>query len=214
MLHSKPQFDAVQTELRGLQTSAPEPTQAQKGPNPSQMDSRSQDHVVTYLSLILDLRSRGSLPAIVFNFDRSRCEKILCNLLNNLESAEAQYQEGPEWKAKMGEFEEWKKADEKIQAKKSAKRPAKRQNNDGEGQTKLDVLRDKTSEEDSPWKRFDPDAPIAEFSFADDTKISKQELEDRIRSLKYQNIRRQFIDGLRRGLGVHHAGMNRQYRQV
>ena len=76
------------------------------------------------------------------------------------------------------------------------------------------MLRDKASEEVSRWQNFDPDAPISRYSLADETKISKEELEERLSTLDYYPVKPEFIDALRRGLGVHHAGMNRQYRQV
>lgn len=207
MISSKDQFDAVQGELRGRGVDLNGPPQRHATPR------HLPKLVKPYFSLIIDLRSSGALPAIIFNFDRSRCEAIVIHLLNMLKSAESRYQEGPKWKAKMEEFENWKKANEKMQAK-TAKRTPKRQGTDDEGMSKFDMLRDKADQEDSPWKRFDPDDPLAEFSFADGTKLSKEELQERIKSLEYHRIKPEFIQALRRGLGVHHAGMNRQYRQV
>ncbi|RYP11257.1 hypothetical protein DL765_007837 [Monosporascus sp. GIB2] len=166
-----------------------------------------------YFSLILDLRSSDALPAIVFNFDRMRCESIAADLLGNLERAEDLYREGSEWKAKMAEFERWKKANDKIQAK-SSKQTSKRQSKDDEGLNKLELLRDKASQEHSPWKSFNPDDPIVDFSFADDAKISKEELDKRLGTLEGHAVKPKVIKALRRGIGVHHAGMNRQYRQV
>jgi hypothetical protein len=80
--------------------------------------------------------------------------------------------------------------------------------------TKSDLNREEASREPSPWETFDPDAPLTEFSFADWTKISDRELEEMISSLGGWTVKTDFILALRRGLGVHHAGMNRQYRQM
>ncbi|RYO91816.1 hypothetical protein DL763_004869 [Monosporascus cannonballus] len=176
-------------------------------------ESTQSERPSPYFSLVLDLRSSGALPAIVFNFDRMRCESIAADLFQNLERVEDLYREGSEWKAEMAEFERWKKANDKIQAK-SAKQTSKQQSKDDEGLNKLELLRDKASQEDSPWKSFNPDDPIVEFRLADDTKISKEELDKRLGTLEGHAIKPVFIKALRRGIGVHHAGMNRQYRQV
>ncbi|KAK1992440.1 hypothetical protein LX36DRAFT_674554, partial [Colletotrichum falcatum] len=80
--------------------------------------------------------------------------------------------------------------------------------------TRDDLARDDANWEISPWKSFDPEAPLPQFSFADTTKIMQEELEERIHSLDHQGIHPTFIHALRRGLAVHHAGMNRNYRQL
>ncbi|RYP47761.1 hypothetical protein DL768_006229 [Monosporascus sp. mg162] len=213
MLHSPSPFDAVREELGGLARNKTGSTQSQGHLIASPKASRSSKRPSPYFSLVLDLRSSGALPAIVFNFDRMRCESIATDLLHNLERAENLYREGSEWKAKMAEFERWKKANGKIQAK-SAKQTSKRQSKDDEGLNKFELIRDKASQEDSPWKTFNPDDPIVEFSLADNTKISKEELDSRIGTLEGHAIKPRFIKALHRGIGVHHAGMNRQYRQV
>ncbi|RYP53461.1 hypothetical protein DL769_010517 [Monosporascus sp. CRB-8-3] len=213
MLHSPSQFDAVREELGGLARNKTGSTQSQGNFIASLKSSRSSERPSPYFSLVFDLRSSGALPAIVFNFDRMRCESIAADLLDNLERAEDLYREGSEWKAKMTEFERWKKANDKIQAK-SAKQATKRQSRDDEGLNKFELLRDRASQEDSPWKSFNPDDPIVEFNLADDAKISKEELEKRLGTLEGHAIKPKVIKALRRGIGVHHAGMNRQYRQI
>ncbi|KAI1139261.1 P-loop containing nucleoside triphosphate hydrolase protein [Hypoxylon sp. FL0543] len=207
-------FEEIQEDLRGnryidLQLVHPlsEPAAIIEG-------SKSSVHSKSIFTLALDLRACGALPAIFFNYDRLGCEALIATLLKILRSAEAKYRDNsPAWKKKVAEFEKWKKAQSKTQGK-AEKFLRSRQGDDNEGPSKLDMAREMGSQDESPWKSFDPDAPLPEFSFADTTKISKTELEERLDTLKYHKIRPHFIEALRRGLGVHHAGMNRQYRQV
>lgn len=159
------------------------------------------------MPLLVDLRSHGALPAILFNYDREECENILFTVLHSLDTAEQRYRvTSPVWKKKMSDFAKWRAADSKSQARpsRSVRQP---------GMTKADSVREKAELEQSPWSSFHPDDPLAEFSFADMTKISRDEFEDLLAPLG-SLVRPLFVDALRRGLGVHHAGMSRQYRQV
>ncbi|KAI9150582.1 helicase [Paramyrothecium foliicola] len=159
------------------------------------------------LPLIVDLRSQGGLPAIVFNFDRQECEHMHDEILQQLQAAEEEYREtSPAWTKKMKEYDEWKNKASKKQAK-----PAKLTK--GSGMTKADLIREEANKERSVFASFDPNEPLADFSLGDLTKISRAELEDLLRPLKGV-VRKSFINGLRRGMGVHHSGMNRKYRQV
>ncbi|KAL2883508.1 hypothetical protein SGCOL_001191 [Colletotrichum sp. CLE4] len=176
-------------------------------------------------SLLADLHSRGALPAILFNYDRLGCEKIIFKLLQVLEDAEQKYRStSTDWARKMAAYQNWRQVKGSKAAKKSAKatttgtasskeerRGAK---DSGAALTQADLVREDASRDISPWEGFDPKAPLPQYNFADTTKLTVEELEARIRSLDDLGIKPRFIDALRRGLGVHHAGMNRQYRQV
>ncbi|TDZ15078.1 putative helicase [Colletotrichum orbiculare MAFF 240422] len=168
------------------------------------------------IPLIIDLRARGALPAILFNYDRGGCEKMLFGILKTLQDAEQEYrQDSPEWKKKEKAYLQWQKnkvSEKPAKVKKS--RGRRDDKDDGTAFDKMDHLREDAGKEDNIWASFDIDAPIEKFSFADSVKISKEELEKLIKSLAWHKIREPFIHALRRGLGVHHAGMNRQYRQV
>jgi ATP-dependent RNA helicase DDX60 len=167
-------------------------------------------------SLLVDLRSRGAVPAILFNYDRVGCEKILVKVLETLETAEQEYREtSTEWKVRVNNYERREAQRARKQAKTPKATGSRRDDkNDGTASSKMDNLREDASQEASPDASFDPNAPIEQFSFADWTKTSTQELDALIASMSRANIKKPIIDALRRGLGVHHAGMNRQYRQV
>ncbi|KAB5513290.1 hypothetical protein GE09DRAFT_1163024 [Coniochaeta sp. 2T2.1] len=193
-----PVFDKIRDELRGKHY------KELAGKQPGQSE----------FNLILELRANGALPAIIFNYDRYACEKSLNTLLTTLEESEAEYRSNSsEWATKVADFEKWKKAREK-QKFKPPKATRKGKGDDDEGNSRLDLAREEANRDTSPWESFDPDAPLAEFSLADMTKISKEELESHLNSLKWQRCKPELLNALRRGLGVHHAGMNRQYRQA
>lgn len=162
------------------------------------------------LPLLVDLRSQGALPAIFFNYDRVSCEDFAFRILEDLTQAEEAFKASdPEWKKKMAKFEEWKKVAEKSGTvkKKSKSKSKKKQDED-------DTDDERLQEDPSIWVAFDPDAPLSQFSFADETKFSSLELEETVKALRYKEVSPNIIAALRRGIGVHHAGMNRKYRQT
>ncbi|OTA98900.1 hypothetical protein M426DRAFT_325608 [Hypoxylon sp. CI-4A] len=209
MVDPESPFEAVQDDLRGERYN-----NLGRAQHLQESGAKSSIPRESIFALALDLRACGALPAIFFNYDRTGCEGLLRTLLDTLESAEAKYKDNsPVWKGKITEFEKWQKHRVKAQAK-TEKLVHARQGKDDEGMSKLDMDREMGNQEESPWNSFDPHAPLTEFNFADTTKLTKVELEERLATLKYHNIRPQFVEALRRGMGVHHAGMNRQYRQV
>jgi ATP-dependent RNA helicase DDX60 len=164
----------------------------------------------TTLPLLYQLHKRRALPAILFNYDRSQCEQIAFALLQQLSEAEARWKQGPQWKKLMDGYEKYQELKEK-KSRKPAK-PAKKSNKDGddEGGSKMDRMRDEASDGSSIYDLFDPEAPQADFSFADPKKLQKAELDEYIRALRWKNIKEELIELLKRGIGVHHAGMNRK----
>jgi len=224
MADPKSPFDAVRDQLRG-------PRYTQLAASHSDTTSPS-DRVASLdglkvmvpndsvFALVLDLRASGALPAIMFNYDRLHCEVLVAQVFSILSAAEIEYREtSPAWRSKTAEFEAWKKAREAAEAKRAkakgtSKGAGRRGTEDGDEQGKAQIERDAAGREASKWESFDVDAPLAQFSFADNTKISKEELEERLRTIPADTVRPQLLAALRRGLGVHHSGMNRQYRQV
>ncbi|KAK3362356.1 P-loop containing nucleoside triphosphate hydrolase protein [Lasiosphaeria hispida] len=220
MASPKSPFNALREELRGQRYSrfcksysdAPwsddrRSSLGTPGKRPTEVSSRS------VFSLVMDLRAGGALPAILFNYDRMKCQAIAVQLFETLDSAESKYRETDSaWLAKIAEFEKWKKA---RVAKKAARTLVSGPDKSDEGGWgKAEVEREAASRDISRWEGFDPNGPLARFSFADTTKISREELEERLRTIYPDAVRPIFIHALRRGVGVHHAGMNRQYRQV
>ncbi|WPH03167.1 Hypothetical protein R9X50_00604300 [Acrodontium crateriforme] len=166
------------------------------------------------LPMLCRLNAQSALPAILFNYDRNGCEAICQTVVEQLRDAEMkQRKTGPKWAKTLERWEEWKKVQAKLASKKG-KVGKKASNDDDEKTSKLDQQRDAGAEDISQWDSFDPDAPLEGYHFADHTRVQKSELEVFIRQLGRRNIQQWLIDAISRGVGVHHSGMNRKYRQV
>ena len=207
-------FDKVVAEL------TPVEKDENKNQNASATSSVTDGDVIdpvdlkaTSLPLLLQLHKRRALPAILFNYDRAACENIAYAILGQLVEAEAQWKEGPQWKKLYDGYEKYLELKDK-KTRKLAK-PAKKANKDDEdeGGSKTDRMRDESSDGASIYDLFDPEAPQADFSFSDPKQLQKQDLAEYIRQLRRKEIKEELIELLRRGIGVHHAGMNRKYRQ-
>ncbi|KAK3937959.1 P-loop containing nucleoside triphosphate hydrolase protein [Diplogelasinospora grovesii] len=196
MADSKSPFEAVRQDLRGgryRQLTASTST-VSDGSNNSMTDKKSIGR--SAVSLILDLRTNGALPAILFNYDREGCETTLAGLYNILEHAEDKYKAtNPAWKGKLAKYDAWKTTQEYL-AKKATKISSSAKNKDkggeGGGLSKEDLGRESAQDrsERGVWESFDPDAPIPEFSFSDDTKITLEELDERLQTLDSRSIYR------------------------
>jgi ATP-dependent RNA helicase DDX60 len=168
------------------------------------------------LPLLCKLRSSNALPAILFNYNRSACENIVWHLRNQLFLAEQAFkQTDPGWKSKIKAFENWIQVVAKPKVKETkTKKSNKGGKGDRDGTSKLDLTREAADLEDHTFDGFNPLAPLDDFSFADPKRSNREELEKYIAYFKWRGIGDGLIDAFRRGIGVHHAGMNRKYRQA
>jgi superfamily II RNA helicase len=214
MADNKSPFDSVVAKLMpksgNIQEVSDQPSTTSSDPNHA--ITNPYDLKETTLPLLYQLHSRRALPAILFNYDRGQCEGIAYALLSQLQEAESRWKQGSEWKKWMEGYEVYK-AEKEKKSKKPAKPAKKTKDDDDEGGSKMDRMREEATDGSSKYDLFDPEAPQAEFSFADPKKLQKSELDDFIRALRWKDIKEELIELLRRGIGVHHAGMNRKYRQ-
>jgi superfamily II RNA helicase len=169
------------------------------------------DHIGRLFTLACELHAQDALPAIVFNYDRSECEAAVRSIFSKLKDAETAFKESDTtWKQKLRDFNQWqrqKRNSRDIRSLKSLE--------SGEGNpSKLEIARQEGSVEISPWESFDPEAPLDHFSFADTKTMQKKDLENLVFRLDLKKVQPWLIDALRRGLGVHHAGMNLHYRRM
>ena len=130
-------------------------------------------------------------------------------LLDVLELSEARWREtNPEWKRKIKQWELWvSKAKERERQVERLKK-AKKDENDGPSAT---------AESEATWEAsFDPEDPSPQFSFAGMSPVfTREDLEEEIRSLaRWSSAPEWALKGLRRGIGVHHSGMNKHYRTL
>ena len=169
----------------------------------------------TTLPLLCQLQERNALPAIFFNYERARCEHICQHLIQQLEAAETEYkQTNSIWKKKVKAFEEWQKlgAAKKQEVKATSGKKGK-QNAEDDGGSKLDRMQD-ASNDTNPFEGFDPLDPVDGYHFAARHKEEARELERHFHVMRRRNLPQWLMDGLKRGIGVHHSGMNRKYRYM
>lgn len=171
----------------------------------------------TTLPLLCKLNERDALPAILFNYDRHSCEVICHSVLGQLVAAEEKWKQGSAvWKTKLDQWEQWKKNKAKMAGKRPPKAASKKKgkNEDDDPMSKADQIQDAANSEVDPWASFNPEDPIDGFHFAARHKSEKAELATWFVQLGKRGVQSWLMDALSRGIGVHHAGMNRKYRQV
>ena len=173
--------------------------------------SDSVDHIGRLFTLVCELHEQNALPALVFNYDRSQCEIAVRSILSKLIAAEAAFKgSDTTWKKKLRDFEQ-------RQRQKGNNRESRvfKSSDSGERNlSKLEIARQEGSVEISPWESFDPKAPLDHFSFADSKMMQQRDLDNLVLRLNPKKVQPWLIDALRRRLGVHHAGMNLQYRRM
>ncbi|RSL80080.1 hypothetical protein CEP52_017441, partial [Fusarium oligoseptatum] len=196
-------FHALQDSIEASQT-------AIKDQDPS--GSLRADHISNLFDLACELHAQDALPALVFNYDRLQCERAVKGMLSTLQEAELAFKESDAtWKKKLNEFGQWQKQKRSPLENESFSRPKR---DDERTLSKLEVVRQEASAETSPWEGFNPEWPLNRFSFADTKAMQQKEFDDLMGSLDADRVQVWLIAALRRGLGVHHAGMNRRYRQI
>lgn len=174
----------------------------------------------TTLPLLSALHAQDALPAILFNYDRGACEIMCVKLMDQLEKSEAKYKSSsPQWKNQIAGYRAWKKMTEAKKAKAPPKKVIKKKSgskddDDDEKGSKLDMTRDGAEADTSPYASFDPEAPVEGFHFANKKVLQPSELAEFQERLRRRYVAQWLCDALNRGIGVHHAGMNRAYRQV
>ena len=221
--HDSP-FDKVLEEFQTAMESARSPSQQTSkgslaGVKADEMETIDPDNLYqTTLPLLCKLHERDALPAIFFNYDRHRCEGMCKAILDRLATAETKWKEtSPSWKAKLSGWERWKRDQSKMGPKKTVKTSSKKKGkgeDDEDPSSKADKMLDATSNEPSPYASFDPEAPVDGYHFAAGHKVETSELKGYFDQMKRRGIAPWLMEALTRGIGIHHAGMNRKYRQV
>ncbi|KJK62905.1 hypothetical protein P875_00034257 [Aspergillus parasiticus SU-1] len=194
MNDDKSPFDAVLNELSyELQIKGQESFQVSSGIT-SQSDNKRElkrnSILDTTLPLICSLHDQGALPALFFNYDRSHCERICHHLLSQLKEEESRWKASSSaWANDILGWEEWRTEEKRSRTQK------RKETGKNARVSKDEQMRESASVEPSKYSSFDPEAPISGFHLADMKKLLPSEFEER-------------------GIGVHHAGLNRKYRHV
>lgn len=207
--------DLKQALQRGMDSGVLDLQKLRKRFDSSKPGEVLQRHTETLFSLACDLHSQDALPALVFNYDRTECEEAAQAVLRELSSRETEWKRtDPGWKDTMREFEQWQKEKPKKELEVKVPKRTKDDKGDSNKVSGLEVTKAAASVEASQWESFDPEAPLEQYSFADHSKLLPSEFEEMTRKLQWEKLNPWLVDALNRGIGVHHAGMNRRYRQV
>lgn len=175
-------------------------------------DSLRTDHMASLFALACELHAQDALPALIFNYDRLECERAVKGMLSTLQEAESAFKErDTTWQKKLNEFGQWQKQKRSSLQNQSFNRPKR---DDERTRSKLEAIRQQASAKTSPWDGFNPEWPLNQFSFPGNKAMQQKEFDDLMGSLDVDRVPPWLIAALRRGLGVHHAGINRRYRQM
>ena len=214
MNDNKSPFDAVLKELSPMpQAGPPSQFQVSSGKlkkSDTKHEIKKNSILDMTLPLICSLYDQGALPALIFNYDWNYCERICFFLLGQLELEEKRWKDSsPVWANKIAEWKTWQlleKNHDRTQKRKEAGQTEK--------MSKNEQILELASTEASKYSSFDPESPVSGFHVADTRKLLPSEFEKYAEELRQRLVLVRLIDALRRGIGVHHAGLNRKYRQV
>ncbi|OJJ34147.1 hypothetical protein ASPWEDRAFT_112958 [Aspergillus wentii DTO 134E9] len=178
--------------------------------SPASMRALKKEELSTSVfPLLVSLHKKNALPALLFNYERTTCEQIAETTLKQLRDAENEYKKGASWQRKMTEYRQYQSLLSRQARTADKNGNGKRKQNGDQGES----YPDPAENEIHPLEGFDPERPLEEFSFAGTGILTREDLQEEIETLKYRNVKDFLCEALERGIGVHHAGMNRQYRQ-
>lgn len=155
-------------------------------------------------------------PALLFHFDRFHVEAVARAIVERLQEDEKEWRKhSPEWKKRVDGWEAWQ-AGAKDREKAAQRAALKKDKAEGD---KMERMMNAASVDSSPlaiYAKFDPDAPAEEFTFINwASKYSPSELDEEIKELdRYTTTPKFLLECLRRGVAVHHSGLNKRYRSL
>lgn len=160
------------------------------------------------LPLLSGLHQQTLLPALCFNFSRDEVDILGYHLFKQLQDKEEHYKAtNRSWLAKVKEWEQWQE-DEPARKKAEEKRLKAIK-----GREEAEALKKDAQKSDAGWQAsFDPEAPLADFTFANEK--CGMALEDVIPEVGMLKVDQWLKDALIRGVAIHHTGMNLNYRQI
>ncbi|KAF3921200.1 hypothetical protein ABW21_db0203485 [Orbilia brochopaga] len=225
MANTESPFDAVMGELMSSRDAPHDLHQIQAtdtdktGSENNEDDEHDNDAAIrnTTLSLLSRLHSKNALPAILFTFDRTMVEKTAETVLKQLEEAEATFKKtDPHWLKEIEQYEDYVKQAKDKRVVKSEQKVAKKSSKKSKSKDDdLDAMKEERNQEKredvSKWATFDPNAPHEKFLFIGKVNY---DVEEDFKMLHGSGIPDVYISALRRGVGIHHAGLSRRLREV
>jgi len=187
--------------------------------------------------LCRELDKKQYLPGIIFNFSRKEIELILKRMVQELKDQqhnkyygdeEATYRSKKVMAQRMAEYERRKvEYEQAVKAKASMNQEGKaaRQSNDGEGGRNTDKGANEMGAE--AMHAFESMAePLPPTDLADDIDLEfsfhspkafgqwREDIVDLRKDLERRKVPKYLLDGLDRGIGMHHEGCKTTYRQA
>jgi len=167
----------------------------------------------SFSPLLHSLRDRGNLPALVFNFDRSGCLKLLKRAVEDLEGAE--FERRDKYWEQLENVRSRQGKEEKA-AEKAAARAEKNKKDDDEeaGGSAAPYKPAAMIKIDGFEFSSDESLPDPDFSYCSmQDRRGEESLNEIIRNLRLDK-NDLLVRALRRGLGMHHSGLPTKYRQA
>ncbi|XP_068760166.1 probable ATP-dependent RNA helicase DDX60 isoform X2 [Montipora capricornis] len=153
--------------------------------------------------LVEQLKAQEKLPALVFSFNRSFCEKLVQKLVRKFEKKEEDI------RAITRKLEERKR----LQVEKKEKR--NRDKTEKEKSKRSSTKREKLEEAQDEQPEFsDLDEPLKECTLSSVNAIGKEKLKKILNRIWMINSKDIFKRALKRGISYHHAGLHNKMRVV
>jgi ATP-dependent RNA helicase DDX60 len=192
------QVDSVLAKLSESYRKTMQETEVALAKVDTRMESQKYllDHIV---DVIFTLASQDRLPVIIFNYDAEICEKLLELLVERLEKEEYKKSQTGE---SVKERRQMQKARDQQQRKQKLMRDAKLKE-----KTALELVQ---KEHDDAFIPEEEDVD-RDFSYcAADVEISKEAFD----VIKSYPPKMPWVRAVKRGIGIHHAGLPTKYRQA
>ncbi|EPQ25663.1 uncharacterized protein PFL1_06800 [Pseudozyma flocculosa PF-1] len=165
------------------------------------------------LQLLTDMDGSGLLPGLFFNYDRNVVESMVETVVGALVEAEQEYKESDQWRAELERLERAQK--EHDAARKRLDRDLARAKEGSSARTRAEEALDRfLSANPPPMAGFDPEGVLPRFSFASFKKaLADDEIQGELAAIE-GSVAPHLVEGLRRGVAAHHAGLSNKYRQL
>jgi len=185
----------------------------------------------TLFKLCKDLDEKDIMPAIIFNFSRKELERMLNKLVHELERLQYnKYWGDEEAKIRTRKINDKRKADydqkkaafdeaQKMRASAKQEGTAARKSGEIEGRggrkaEAVDISEDLMLQEPKEPKDISEEIdPEFTFHSARALGVWQEDIDELINSAK-KTADSWMVEGLRRGIGIHHEGLSRSYRTV
>jgi superfamily II RNA helicase len=173
----------------------------EENPSPSPSSRKDNDVVQPMLlrsvmSLVNGLKKQDWLPALFFNFDRKFCENLALELLGHF----------------LSEDSEWIKSSKRIKMLKVYQGRLDAYNATMDKISKRSARGDTLAPDDVPEMPSHPDLVHGKASLSQDTQL--EDYAHEMSRLESQGFNLRLLEALRRGIGVHHAGLPKKYRHL